>query len=183
MKRIRLFTMLLAAVLAACSAAPIVENNTAPPAHPFTLTDQNGKRYSVGGVGQKPAALYFGFTHCKDVCPQTLALLGRARSKAGITPQQLRIVMVTVDPARDTPPVLNAFVKRIGVDAYALTGSARQLRGVYRDYGVVVQPLKRHDIGHTDSVYLIDRHGRLVQLISPDTKIDEVVKTLKMVVH
>lgn len=172
----------LAAALTACAQSSPVLQNTAPPAHAFTLTDQDGKRYSVGRGGEEAAALFFGYTHCQDVCPKTLALLGRARAWAGITPKQLRIVMVSVDPARDDPKALRAFISREGVAAFALTGSRRQLQAVYRDYGVVVQTQKRGAVGHTDYIYLIDSAGRLRALVSPETAMDVVAKDLKRIV-
>src|SRR6185437_6559112 len=76
------------------------------PAANFTLTDQDGKTFALAQARGQGVALYFGFTHCKDICPQTLALLGKARTKAGIAPAQLRIVMITVDPKRDSPEAM-----------------------------------------------------------------------------
>ncbi len=113
-----------------------------------------------------PTALFFGFTHCKDVCPQTLSLLGTARSKAGLNAGNLAIVMVTVDPARDTPAVLKQFVATRHVQAEALTGSSLQMHGVYRSYGVVIYPQKS-DLSHTDYIYLIDAKARLREALSP----------------
>lgn len=150
----------------------------APPAHVFTLTDQNGRRVTVGQRNGEPTALYFGFAHCKDVCPQTLERLNAARKKAGLSPDQVRIVMVTVDPARDTPAKLKKFLGKTQVQAVALTGPAKQLRGVYREYGVIVQPAA-HDIGHTDYVYLINRAGRLTGALSPQTAVADIAQRLR----
>jgi protein SCO1/2 len=163
-------------VLAACGQPSNVEQtSTAPQAYRFALADQNGKRVTVGQPNA-PAALYFGFTHCKDICPQTLQKLERARKLAHLTPQQLRIVMVTVDPARDTRAVLKSFIAKTGADAFALTGTPKQLRPIYRAYGVVIEPLKDGDIGHTDYVYLIDHSGRLSQVFTTDTAANAVAQ-------
>lgn len=167
--------------LAACQQNPPPQTVAPPPAHRFTLTDQYGKGITVGQNGGMPTALYFGFAHCKDICPQTLARLGRARSKAGLTASQLRIVMVTVDPHRDTPAKLKAFIDRVGVQAYALTGSSTALHSVYRNYGVVIAPQK-NDLSHTDYIYLIDAHGRLPDLASPSTPANALAEKLRKLV-
>ncbi len=132
--------------------------------------------------GRQPTALYFGFTHCKDICPQTLAKLGKARSRAGLNAQQLPIVMVTIDPARDTGPALRAFFAKAGVQGIGLTGWPGQLAPVYRAYGVAIKP-EKNDIGHTDYVYLLDREGRLTELISPQMSIQDIADDLRATVQ
>jgi protein SCO1/2 len=147
----------------------------------FTLTDQNGATFSLAQSRGQVIALYFGFTHCKDVCPQTLALLGKARKLSGLTPQQVRIVMVSVDPARDSPAALRAFFKRVGVQAIGLTAAAPSLRKVYRDYGVFVQPQKG-DIVHNDLIFIIDKQGRMRETLAPQTALKDVAADLRAVV-
>lgn len=146
----------------------------------FTLTDQNGGSF-VLSESHEAVALYFGFAHCKDVCPQTLALLGKARKKAGLTPAQARIVMVTIDPRQDSGPALRAFFKRVGVDATGLTGTPEQLRRVYRAYGIGVQP-ERGDIVHSDLIFLIDPRGRIRETLAPENSIEDVAADLRAVV-
>lgn len=154
----------------------------APQAANFTLTDQNGDRFSLDRTRGQAVVLYFGFTHCKDICPQTLALLGKARAMDGLTPAQVRIVMVTVDPARDTPAALRAFFKKIGVDATGLTGSTSALHGVYKAYGIGVQPQK-NDIAHSDVIFVIDPHGRIVETLAPESSLKDVAADLHTVVE
>lgn len=170
-------------LLAACSSPPAVTRVTLQPAHPFTLSDQNGKRVTVGRSGEIPAAVYFGFAHCKDICPQTIERLGRARSDAGLTPAQVRIVMVSVDPARDTPAALKRFIAKTGVDAQALTGSLRALHPIYKAYGIVIFPDRTGDLTHTDYVYLIDRQGRLASAVTSTTPMSAVARSLKSLVQ
>lgn len=152
-----------------------------PPAHGFTLRDQHGEPYSLDQSHGQAVALYFGFTHCEDVCPQTLALLGKARSRAGLTPQQLRIVMVSVDPARDTGTALQRFFDKAGVQATGLSGTGSQLQAVYKAYGIAVVPQK-HDIGHTGTIFLIDSHGRLRELLDPAAAVTAVAADLRAIV-
>lgn len=183
MRRI-LFALGCVALAACASQSPALHGTALTPAKPaqrFTLTDQLGRPYTLGAQPGQAVLLYFGFSHCKDVCPQTLALLGKARAKARLDAPQLRIVMVTVDPKRDSPAALAAFVKRIGVQATALTGTPAQLKPVYKAYGVAIEPQK-NDIGHTDFVYLIDARGDLREILDPAMKVNAVADDLRAVV-
>ncbi len=145
------------------------------------MTGQDRKPFSLSDARGSAVALYFGFTHCKDVCPQTLVLLDKARTRAHLTPAQLRIVMITVDPRRDSPAALRAFFARLGVRAVGLTGSKNELARVYRAYGVAVQETAR-DVAHTDDVYLIDANGRLRELLDSGSGVNAVAQDLHSVV-
>lgn len=169
----------------ACSGRPApqlhgMQLSPPQPAAPITLTDENAARFSLAQTRGQAVALYFGFTHCRDVCPQTLALLGKAREKAGLTPAQLRIVMVTVDPKRDSPAALRAFFRRNGVQATGLTGTAADLRRAYAAYGIGVQRQSR-DLAHTDTIFLIDRHGRIFETLVPETPAKDVAADMRAV--
>lgn len=182
----RFFAACAIAALAACaphSAAPLHGMQLTPPeqAANFTLTDQNGAEFSLARSRGEAVALYFGFTHCADTCPQTLALLGKARAAAGLSPAQVRIVMVTVDPRRDSPAALRAFFKKVGVDATGLTGSPAALKAVYRSYGVGVQP-EKNDIAHSDAIFVIDPQGRIRETLAPETSLKDVAADLRAVV-
>lgn len=172
-------------LLAACAAPAAALHGTAysPPktAPNFRLTDQNGRRFSLQQNTGMAIALYFGFTHCRDVCPETLRLLGRARSLAHLRDTQLEVVMVTVDPARDDPQSLRSFFQKTGVQALGLTGSASELARVYKQYGVAVEPGTR-DLVHSDAVYLIDPQGRLREALDPQTPLNDVAQDLRTVV-
>ncbi len=181
----RIFPLLACAALAAC-ASPKALHGTAfsppQPAHRFTLEAQDGSPYVLAESGHQPAALYFGFTHCKDICPQTLAKLGKARTRAGLSPQQFPIVMVTIDPARDTRAAMKTFFAKTGVQGIGLMGSRAQLAPVYQAYGVAIKP-EKDDIGHTDYVYLLDREGRLAELISPQMSIQDIADDMRATVE
>jgi protein SCO1 len=169
---------------AACAHRPALHGTALVPpplAQDFSLSDQYGKPYSLAQSRGHTVALYFGFAHCDDVCPQTLALLGKAREAAGLTPHDARIVMVTVDPARDSAKALQAFIRKVGVQATALRGSPAQLRPIYRAYGVVVKPQK-NDIVHTDTIFLIDGKGHIREILDPQTPLNDVAADLRAIV-
>lgn len=182
----RFFWLLAMTAFAACAShtpAPLHGMQLVPPqpAANFTLTDQNGAAFSLEQTRGQAVALYFGFTHCSDTCPQTLALLGKARARAGLTPAQVRIAMVTVDPRRDSPAALRAFFKRIGVEGTGLTGAPAALKAVYRAYGIGVEPGK-NDIAHSDVIFIIDPQGRIRETLAPRSSLKDVAADLRAVV-
>lgn len=173
-------------LVAGCTAhsAPLHGMQYSPPqpAPNFTLTDQHGRAFSLADARGSAVLLYFGFTHCRDVCPQTLALLGKARERAKLTAGQARIVMVTIDPKRDSAGALRAFFRRIGVRAVGLRGSVSEISRIERAYGVEVQP-RASDIAHTDLIFLIDPHGRIRETLEPQTPLKDVAADLRAVVQ
>lgn len=133
----------------------------------FSGTDQDGRPYAfVPGQGDKVTALFFGFTHCPNICPVTLSYLNKVRQ--ALTPQereQFRIVLVSVDPQRDTPARLREYVDWFGGGA-AVNIPEPKLSEVARSYGVGYQQVEvetpeKYQINHTTATYLIDSAGRL----------------------
>lgn len=162
----RALSLLIA--LAACS--PATFDGTALPvraAPTFTLVDQTAHAWSLASQRGKTIALYFGYTHCPDDCPLTLAKLSRAIAALGGGTSPAEIVFVTVDPARDTPTVLAAYVGHFqGARIVALTGTRAELHGVYADYHVWSQRIPGtrrggYDVAHASQVFLIDTRGML----------------------
>lgn len=150
-------------------------------AHGFSLQDQYGFPYSLDQSRGQAVALYFGFTHCLDICPETLARLGKARTKAGLSSRDLRIAMITVDPARDSGKALQGFLRKVGVEATGLRGTPAQLQAVYRAYGIAVKP-EKNDIVHTDTIFLIDGAGRLRELLDAQTALNDVAADMRAIV-
>jgi len=133
----------------------------------LTLVDQRGAAFDLAGDLEGDVALvFFGFTRCPDVCPLTMARLGKAYVDAG-EPDDLSIVMVTVDPEYDTPAVMADYVGRFHPDFVGLTGSNSQVataaRAFFAGYsGSDVQ------IVHTDAVAVVDRTGMMRYVYSAD---------------
>jgi protein SCO1/2 len=160
------------------------------PAPAFSLTDHTGQPVALGDYRGAPVLLFFGFTSCPDVCPLTLSKLGRVTSSLGQDSADVRIVLVTVDPARDTPETLARYVRRFGPRVTGLTGDADTLRQLRAAYGVYAGPpaadathtgMAHSEMAHTDAVYGIDRQGQIRVLMHPDApeeQIREDVRTL-----
>jgi protein SCO1/2 len=157
---------------AALFAAPLVAVVAPLVAHPgrrapdFTLTDQNGRPFTLSAERGSAVVLFFGYTNCPDVCPATLGAIASAYRKMG-EPGNVRVVFVTVDPERDTPQALKRYIGLFDPRFIALTGSAGALSAVEKAYGVYakIDPEASGALGysvtHTAAVYVIDKDGNL----------------------
>ena len=137
----------------------------------FLLTGSDGQPFSSERLAGKPYALFFGFTHCPDVCPTTLARLARLRSQLGKGADAFAIVLVSVDPERDTPAEMARYAGLFGTPVIALSGSTPAIEGVKKQFGVysekVPQPGADYAVDHTATVFLIDKAGTFAATISP----------------
>ena len=139
---------------------------------PFTLTGADGKPFSSSSLAGKPYALFFGFTHCPDVCPNTLARLARLRRTIGKGDNGFAILFVSVDPERDTPAEIGSYAAMFNSPIIALTGSPESVGQVTRQFGVysakVPQAGGDYSVDHTATIFLMDRAGKFAATISPD---------------
>ena len=160
--------MLLALLLAACSGA----GGDAPPLEgaklggPFTLTDQDGRQVSNSQFDGRYRLIYFGFTYCPDVCPVDLQNIGQAlRQLEKSDPEvaaRVQPIFISVDPARDTPPVLKQYVAAFHPRLIGLTGSEERVAQVAKQHGVFYAKGERS--GPND--YMVD-HSRIALLFGP----------------
>jgi protein SCO1/2 len=160
---------LAGALLAGCAraAAQHFTGVAVPPvaAPSFTLTSDTGAPWTLAAQHGKVVALFFGFTHCGDTCPATLAKLASVlRHDARGT--NAEIAFVTIDPKRDTPAVMHAYIRRFsGATIVGLTGTPEQIASVERAYSVWSKPLAdpyggtNYDEAHSAFTFLIDRSG------------------------
>ncbi len=130
------------------------------------LTDQSNRPFSYKKYLGRPALLFFGFTHCPDICPGTLANIARARKLMKAKPDQLPVIFVTVDPARDTPAKIAEYLKKFSIPAAGLTGSEAELEKMAKAFGASFDKRMLDDKGaytmdHTAYVYLLDAKGRV----------------------
>lgn len=150
---------------------------------PFTLTDSNGKPFPSSKLSGKPAALFFGFTHCPDVCPTTLARLTKLRRQLGQGDGAFSIVFISVDPERDTPAEVGNYLKMFDTPVVGLTGNQAQLDQVKKQYGIysrkVEQPAGGYSVDHTATVILLDRGGQFVATLSPEEGDQVALEKLK----
>ena len=146
----------------------------------FTLTDHNGQPFRLADQEGRGVLMFFGYTHCPDICPATLARVSqvyrnlREAGDAG----RVQPLFITFDPARDTPAHLAEYLPWFKADVIGLTGSEADIRAVAEQYGVVFLKSDPQDGGydftHSDYVYLLDQQGRVRKLYPSDFNIDEV---------
>ncbi len=149
----------------------------------FTLVDQDGRTFRSSSLRGQPALLFFGYTHCPDACPTTLAKVARAYREAGPEARSIPTLFVSVDP-RDTPEVLKRYLSYFtAVPTKGLTGSKAQIDAVVKEFGARYEI---HDTGsaagplvdHTIRLFLLDRDGDVVRAFDPSVQADEIAKAM-----
>lgn len=132
--------------------------------------------------------LFFGYTHCPDVCPTTLAKLRYALRQLGETAKEVQVVFVSVDPERDTPEVMKRYLSHFDPAFVGLTGRPEEVEAVARAYGVYVE---KEEVGsaagylvtHSARTYVIDRKGRLVLTFADETEPQDIAADLRQLLR
>ncbi len=150
---------------------------------PFTLVDQNGRTFTDRDLRGRPAALFFGFTTCPEVCPTTLARWSSALKALGPDGDRLRLVFVSVDPERDTPAVLKRYLSDFDPRIVGLTGAPAAVAKTLAAYHVYAHkvPLDGggYTMDHTAATYLFDRDGGFQGLVGYQEPPDAQTAKLK----
>ncbi|MGH8182074.1 MAG: SCO family protein [Rhodanobacteraceae bacterium] len=185
--------LLAAAVLAlaACAAHPQWQLDDVQghlPDLKFQLTNDLNQPVTAASYRGKIVLLYFGYTHCPDVCPLTLVHLHTVLQKLGKAASDVRVLFVTVDPARDTVPVLHQYVTAFDPRIVGLTGSQNaiaQLAKRYRAFYQRENPQNTsgdYEVTHSSAIYVFDRQGRARLLATPGSTNDAMLHDLKILI-
>jgi protein SCO1/2 len=166
-------------------AVPSLESGTsypAPQALPqFSLVDAHGMPTTATTLGGHPTLVFFGFTHCPDVCPLTLALLSSVQKRASIP--NLKVAFITVDPERDTPAQVGAYVSSFGGDFIGLTGTAPEILKATRGFGVAVARVELagggYTMDHSAAVFVLDSQARIVAVFTPPMSAEKLTRDLQ----
>lgn len=153
----------------------------------FTLTDQDGNARSLSDMQGRPVLLFFGFTHCPDVCPATLAHFRQIKRDLGEQGSDVTFVLVSVDGARDTPETLKAYVEQFDPEFVGLTGDEEYVREIGGDYFLFfnravidgTQTAVEYLVDHTSYSYLIDSEGKLRVIYPFQAPRDLIVKDIQ----
>jgi protein SCO1/2 len=132
----------------------------------FALTDHHGKAVTLADYRGKAVVLFFGYTHCPDVCPTTLSELAAAMEKLGPAAKDVQVLFVTVDPARDTPALLGQYVPAFNPSFVGLYGDAAALERTAKEFRVLYQKQEgqtpeSYTMDHSAGTFVFDPKGRL----------------------
>jgi protein SCO1 len=150
---------------------------------PFRLIDQNGEPFSDTDLRGKSFLVFFGFTHCPDVCPTTLFAISEIMRKLGPQADRTAALFISVDPERDTPEAMRDYLASFDPHVHGLTGDAAALAAVAKAYRVYYKkvPLDGGDytMDHTAIVYLMDKDGRFVSPFNMKRTADVAAEDLR----
>lgn len=150
---------------------------------PFQLVDQNGKPFTDADMKGKWQLVFFGYTHCPDACPTALNEIALALDKLGAKRSGVGIVFISVDPERDTPPVLKSYLESFDAPVVGLTGGKDAVAQAAKDYRVYYAKHPRNDgdyeMDHSAVIYVMDPQGRFTATFTPDTTADQMAQRLQ----
>jgi protein SCO1 len=156
----------LGAIFLVTGLSPAPNAGVATIGGPFHLVDENGKPFSDQDMKGKPYLVFFGYTHCPDICPTTLFDMSQLFRKLGPDANRAGALFITVDPERDTQPVLKDYLASFDPHLRALTGDRKAIDQAIKGYRVYAKkvPLAAggYTMDHTAMVYLMDKDGNFV---------------------
>ena len=167
------------------SSRPVLASGTwLPAARPiadFTLVDSRGRSVTRTVLLGRPTLVYFGFTHCPDECPDTLAALARVRKQTAIA--GLQVLFITVDPERDTPAVLASYLRHFDPTFLGLTGAPGEISRLAATLGIGISrvnlPGGGYDFDHTEAILLFDSRAREVGVFTPPFDALQLAQSLR----
>jgi protein SCO1/2 len=190
----RFFAILSLLLAASAGAAPVAglksglfEPPRAAPA--IGLQASNGSAFDLAKYRGKLVVLEFGFTHCTEVCPVSLAALAQARKLLGALAAEMQVVFVTVDPARDSAPVLRSYLAQFDPGFIGVTGTQQQVDAVLKAYGIsatkkMVEGSKtEYTMHHSSYLYFVDRRGMLRALMPFGRPAAEIAHDVQLLLH
>ena len=151
----------------------------------FSLIDHNNTVFDNSVLKDRWSFIFFGYTHCPDVCPTTLSILNSVAQKLGDLDEDIRFVFLSVDPERDTPEQLAQFVSYFNADFIGVTGTPEGIEQITRQLGVLhirAQPeegASGYLVDHSASVFLFDPDGRYHAVFSPPLSADAIAGDFK----
>ena len=150
---------------------------------PFQLTDQNGKAFTDKDLKGKPTLIFFGYTHCPDVCPTSLFEISEVLRALGKDADKVNAVFISVDPERDTQAAMKDYLSSFDPHLEGLSGDPAETAKVITSYRVYAKKVPTKDgdytMDHTALIYLMDRDGRFVSPFNLKRTPDEAAADLK----
>lgn len=186
MRPVRSLTVALALLAAACVEKPWHGISLDPPsaAPPLAMSRADGGRVTLADAKGDVVLLYFGYTHCPDVCPTTMADWSRAKRALGADTTDVRFIFLSVDPERDTPAAARAYAAQFDAGFAGHGVTDLELARIRRDWGIAVYPegdprTPDYTVAHPAHTYVVDRVGRLRLMIPPGVRGEEIAEDLR----
>ncbi|GHD10873.1 SCO family protein [Tianweitania populi] len=187
MRVILIAAALLAAVVVGIGSFVIYQGASSTEARafgdPFTLVDQDGKPVTEAAFRGHPSAVFFGFTHCPEVCPTTLFEMDGWLKTLGDEGKNIRAYFVSVDPERDTPEIMKSYVGNVSDRIVGLTGETAKVEAMAKSFGIYFRkvPLEGDDytMDHTASVLLLKPDGDFFGTIAYEENSQAAIAKLK----
>ena len=159
------------------------QNSGEPYGAAFQLVDENGAEITEAAFRGHPSAVFFGFTHCPEVCPTTLYEMDAWLAKLGEEGKDIRAFFVSIDPERDTPDVLKKYVTAVSERITGITGEPDKVAAMAKAFGIFVRKVELeggdYTMDHTASVLLLDRTGDFFGTIAYGENPDTALAKLK----
>ncbi|MBI3732545.1 MAG: SCO family protein [Chloroflexi bacterium] len=181
-----------ALVLSACGSGYSLRGGVIEPpkfAPDFTLTDQNGRAFRLSDQRGKIVLIFFGYSACPNVCPVSVAQMAAARRELLQEANDVQGVFVTIDPERDSQSRLQRYMSVFDPTFLGLRGSDDELQSVMKAYGVTAVRKEEpnsalgYSIDHSAFIYVIDRTGRLREIMPYGLQVDDLVNDVRFYVH
>jgi protein SCO1/2 len=192
MRAARLVAIVAAAVLLAAGCAkPNTESFKAtdvagaPVGRALQRTDHTGKARGLDDFKGKVVAVFFGYVQCPDVCPTTMTMLREVKEKLGADGAKLQVVFVTVDPERDTPEVLSAYVPAFDPTFVGLRGDLEATAQAAKEFKIFYAKSPgttptSYTVDHSSGIFVFDPQGRLRLFANPTVKVDDYVHDIRL---
>lgn len=173
LKPIKLVSLIVVVLLLYIATTPIHAKN-ANLGGDFELTAHTGNSFKLSDIKGKVGILFFGFTHCPDVCPNTLLEIQRLITSLEDEADLMQVLFISVDPKRDTPEILDSYVNYFNKNIIGLTGTDKQISKVLEQYNGKVSfsgdtNSDVYNVEHVANLYLIDKNGDIASIILPRT--------------
>jgi len=163
------------------------QNQTVAFGAPFELTDHNGQPITEAAFQGRPTALFFGFTHCPDVCPTTLFEMQGWLDQLGEEGKDLQAFFVTVDPERDTPEVMKTYLSNFSDRVTGITGDPEKVAAMAKAFRIYFRKVELEDgdytMDHTASVMLLNRKGDFFGTISYEENSETAIAKLRRLIN
>jgi protein SCO1 len=183
-----LFTLIALAAAWATYTWVDTSNAEAPYGAPFELTDMNGQPITEAAFVGHPSAVFFGFTHCPEVCPTTLFEMKGWFDALGDEGKSMRAFFVSIDPERDTPKLLKDYISNVTERVTGITGDKDRIAALAKAWGVYAKRVETsggdYTMDHTAIVFLLDSnarfHGTIAYGENPDTALAKMKRLAKL---